>query len=379
METDLFILWARTVNAVFAPVRPLLLQHGMRMNMTDYEKICSFENLYRAHQAARRGKRNTTEVIEFELNLAERLTELSERLRSHTYQPDGYYHFYVYEPKKRSIHALKYADRVVQHCICDEVLSKCLEKRLIYDNAACRIGKGTHFAMYRLTGFLQKHYREHGAKGYFLKCDIRKYFDHIDHQILKDRLCRAVNDTDVLELLYRIIDSYEVTPGKGLPLGNQSSQWFALYYLDGLDRLVKERLGIRYYSRYMDDCILVHEDKQYLKQCLHKMRAYVENELKLEFNEKTQIYPIRNGAEYLGFHFYLSETGKVIRKLKPQAKKRYKHRLKQLQQEYSEGKVQLADISRTLTSYAGHLSHGHTYYLRRNTMKSFVLQRSPKG
>lgn len=343
--------------------------------MTDYEKIYDFQNLYRAHRAARQGKRNKGEVINFELNLSKQLTELSESLKNHTYTVGAYYHFFVYEPKKRSIHALRYPDRVVQHCLCDEVLSEVLEKRLIYDNAACRKGKGTHFAIYRLSAFLQKHYRECGTEGYFLKCDIRKFFDSIDHQVLKEKLCRVIQDKDVLELLYLIIDSYEVTEGKGLPLGNQSSQWFALYYLDGLDRLVKEKWNIRFYSRYMDDCILVHKDKEYLKACMEAMRRYVEDELKLEFNEKTQIHPIKNGTDYLGFHFYLSETGKVVRKLKPQAKKRYKHRLKKLRHEYREEKTSLEDIRRSLASYYGHLSHGHTWHLRRNVMKSFVLHR----
>lgn len=123
-----------------------------------------------------------------------------------------------------------------------------------------------------------------------------------------------------------------------------------LYYLDGLDRLVKEKWNIRFYSRYMDDCILVHKDKEYLKACMEAMRRYVEDELKLEFNEKTQIHPIKNGTDYLGFHFYLSETGKVVRKLKPQAKKRYKHRLKKLRHEYREEKTSLEDIRRSLAS-----------------------------
>ena len=343
--------------------------------MTDYEKLCCFENLYKAHKTARHGKQGKKEVIEFELELGQNLMQISESLKNHTYELSGYYHFFVYEPKQRSIHALRYADRVVQHCLCDEVLSEILDKRLIYDNAACRIGKGTHFAMYRLTSFMQKHYKKHGANGYFLKCDIRKYFDNVDHQVLKRKLERVVTDKEVLQLLYKIIDSYEVTAGKGLPLGNQSSQWFALYYLDGMDRLAKEKLRIHFYSRYMDDCILIHEDKQYLKYCLQEMKKYVENVLYLEFNEKTQICPIRNGVDYLGFHFYLTETGKVIRKLKPQAKRRYKTRLKELQYEYHTGTCDLQTVRRSLVSYYGHLSHGHTYYLRKQVMKRFVLRK----
>lgn len=116
------------------------------------------------------------------------------------------------------------------------------EKKLIYDNAACRIGKGNLFAMERVCIFFRKYYVRYGTNGYVLKCDIRKYFDNIDHEILKYKLKSLIKDLEVLERLYLIIDSYEVTPGKGLPLGNQTSQWFALYYLDGFDRIIPEHI-----------------------------------------------------------------------------------------------------------------------------------------
>ena len=240
--------------------------------ITDYDKICDFGNLYKAHTVARLSKRTTREVIDFEMNLSENLTEISDRLKNGTYEMSGYYSFMVHGPKDRVIHALHYRDRVVQHCICDEVLAPTLDKRLIYDNAACRIGKGTHFAMERLSGFLREFYRKHGTDGYFLKCDIRKFFDNIDHLVLKQKLSKVIEDERVLTLLYQIIDSFEVMPGKGLPLGNQTSQWFAIFYLDGFDRLIKEKMKIKYYSRYMDDCVLIYQDKKYLCYCLEQMK-----------------------------------------------------------------------------------------------------------
>ena len=203
--------------------------------MTDFEKIWSFENLYRAHLRARLGKRHEAEVIDFERELSANLVCLSERIRNKTYRISGYYSFKVYDPKERDIHALHYRDRVVQHCICDDVLEPVLDKALIYDNCACRRNKGTHFSMDRLSGFMRDFYKKHGTEGYFLKIDIRKYFNSIDHDILKQILCRKICDTDVLELLYHIIDSYEFAPNKGLPLGHQTSQWFAILHLDRID------------------------------------------------------------------------------------------------------------------------------------------------
>lgn len=133
---------------------------------------------------------------------------------------------------------------------------------------------------------------------------------------MKTKLCRVFKDPDVYQLLEHIIDSYEKTPGKGLPMGNQTSQWFALYYLDGLDRLAKEQYRMKYYTRYMDDCVMICNDKEYLKQCLAAMEQYAEQELLLKFNKKTQITTIKNGVDYLGFRFYLTDTGKVIRRLR---------------------------------------------------------------
>ena len=214
----------------------------------DYEKICDFENLYRAYLASRRSKRGTRDVIQFEMSVGTNLCQIHEVLMNGTYKSAGYYHFTIHDPKVREIYALHYRDRIVQHCLCDNLLAPYFEKHLIYDNAACRKEKGTLFAMNRLNGFMHEHFRKYGCQGYFLKCDMRKFFDNIDHEILKERLRRIVDDKGTLHMLFDIIDSYEVALGKGIPMGNQTSQWFALFYLDPLDRLVKEKLRIKYYT-----------------------------------------------------------------------------------------------------------------------------------
>jgi len=329
-----------------------------------YEKMCDFQNLYDAHKAARKGKRDKSEVIDFEMNLSQNLCDLQRQFIERSYKPKGYTKFYVYEPKKRLIFAPDYSDRVVQHCLCDNILRPVLEPRLIYDNSACRIGKGTHFSIYRLSEFMGRFYRENKCGGYFLKCDIRKYFYSIDHSVLKSKLGKVFTEPDVFNLLCAILDSYEVSDNVGLPLGNQASQWFALFYLDSMDRLIKERMQIKYYTRYMDDFILIHQDKDYLRYCKDKISEHCERELKLELNEKTQIFPIKNGVNYLGWHFYLTETGKVIRKLKTAGKKRIKGKLKLLQYKYSKRIFDFDDVKRSLVSINGHLLHGHTYRLR---------------
>lgn len=340
--------------------------------MTEYEKIYRFENLYRAYKAAARCKRTKDEVIQFELNLADNLWSLHDELKNKTYHSQGYRKFMIYDPKKRLIQALSFRDRVVQHSLCDNVLTPYFENRLVFDCAACRKNKGTHFATDRLSEFMRKFYKTHKTDGYFLKCDVRKFFDSIDHSVLK-YLLRKYPDKDILRFLYQIIDGYNADTGKGLPMGNQSSQWFALYYLDAIDRVIKEKYKIKYYTRYMDDLILLHESKEYLQCCLAELTDIAENKLKISFNEKTQIFPVSEGVDYLGWRFYLTENGKVIRRLRTSNKRRFKRRLKAFSDKYSRDEITLEEIQRSLASYRGHLSHGHTWRLRTKVFNNFVL------
>ena len=346
---------------------------GIKEVDMEYEIMYNFDRLYEAYKKCRRGKMQKTEVMAFELNLSEELVKLQGELKSKTYQIGAYYKFTIYDPKKREIQALPFRDRIVQHNLCDNILAPLMERHLIYDNSACRKGKGTHFAMDRLSGFFRDYYIKYGDKGYILKCDVHKYFDSIDHKVLKTKLMKIVKDRDVFDLLERIVDSYEKTPGKGLPMGNQTSQWFALYYLDGLDRVVKEKYRMKYYTRYMDDCILLCQDKEELKQCLSAMQYYVEEELNLQFNEKTQLTAMKDGVDYLGFRFYLTDTGKVIRRLRTKSKRRWKRRLKKIKRQYREDEISLEEITRSVASYRGHLKHGHTYRLQKKVFYDFVL------
>lgn len=343
-----------------------------------YDKIYTFENLYKAFRQSAKGKRHKKEVIDFELDLARNLWRLHEELKSGAYRISGYYQFRLYDPKIRNIQALHFRDRVVQHSLCDNVLREYFENRLIYDCAACRRGKGTHFAMRRLTEFFGKFYAKHGTDGYILKIDIRKYFDNIDHEVLKKRLS-DFPDEKVRNLLLYIVDSQNQDTGKGLPLGNQTSQWFALYYLDPIDRLIKEKYRIKYYTRYMDDLVMIHEDKEYLKEVLTGLRDYAENVLKLEFNEKTQIFPISQGVDYLGWHFYLTDSGKVIKRLRRSNKRRFKRRMKAFAKKYSEDDITLEEIKRSLAAYNGHLKHGHTWKLKKRVYSGLVLKKSEKN
>lgn len=329
------------------------------------EDAFSFEKLLEAHKKCRCSKQHKRETINFELNLSQNLIQLSQQIINKTYQVGKYKQFITYEPKERIIEALAYKDRVVLMALCHNIIEPRFEKRLIYDNVACRKGKGTDFGIRRLEQFLHSYYRKYGNDGYILKCDIRKYFQSINHEILLNKLKKEKFDEDEIWLLKLIIDSKNKENGVGLPIGNQTSQWFGLYYLDEIDRLIKEKLRIKYYVRYMDDMILIHHDKEYLKYCKEQIIECARNNLKLELNQKTQISSLKNGIDFLGFRHILTESGKVLRLLRSQAKVKLKRNMKLLSKLKEQRVVDDDYIRLRLNAFYAHICHSNAKSLYR--------------
>ena len=330
--------------------------------MTDFEKVCEFGNLLAAFKKSRRGKRSKDSVAKFETNLLEALHVLNAMLKSKTYKLSPYLEFEVYEPKKRTVMSAAFKDKIVQHSLCDNVLEKRFLPTFIYDNYANQRGKGTHFGLDRTEEFMRSFYRKKGCDGWVLKCDIGKYFYSIQHDVLKEIVRKYVTDFDTLWLIDLIIDS---TENPGIPIGNQTSQWFAVLFLSGLDHYVKEKLGIKYYGRYMDDFYLIHESREYLQYCRGEIEKYVDG-LGLYLNKKTNIFPLRNGIDFLGFHLYLTETGKVIRKIRRKSKNNIRRKLTKMKSLLEKKATTRKDISVSYQSWKAHAAKGNTYHLLRD-------------
>ena len=332
--------------------------------MTEFEKIHSFESLYHAYRKARQGKRWKGAAAKFEVNLLEALNLLSEQIKTKRYTMSQYNTFKVYEPKERIVMSNSYKDKVVQHSLCDNVLEPILTKSFIRDNYASQVGKGTHYGLDRLREFMRRFYRKNGVDGWVLKCDISKYFYTIRHDVLKTLIRAKISDPDVLWLVDLIIDSTE--GNVGIPIGNQTSQLFALLYLDGLDHFIKEKLGIKYYGRYMDDFFLIHHDKAYLQECRKQIEEFVQRR-GLSLNAKTNIFPLKNGVDFLGFHTYLTESGAVIRKVRRRSKNNMKRKLKKFAALRAAGKIDDKTIEQSYQSWRGHAAQGNSYHLIRRT------------
>ena len=321
--------------------------------MTDFEKVTDFENLYRAYRKAKSGKGYKKSSAKFEVQALDGIHKLKQLLETKQYTVAKYNQFYVYEPKQRLIEAAAFKDKVIQHSLCDNVLLPELSKVFIRNNFAGQIGKGTLFGLNTLKSDMQGFYNEHGMNGYILKADVTKFFYTIDHSILKQIIRQYFTDNDLLWLCDLIIDS---TDGLGLPLGNQTSQVFALLYLDRLDHYITETLGIKYYGRYMDDLYLIHHDKDYLKYCLQEINKIIDS-LKLSLNGKTQIMPFKQGVKFLGFHTYIKD-GQIVCKIRNENKRNAYRKYKKMAYLVVDGKLSRKKFDECYQSWKAHANFG---------------------
>lgn len=320
-----------------------------------FERITAFDNLLLAANRAMKGKKQKRGAAAFYFGLENELLSIEKELIEGRYFPMPYRDFHVYEPKRRKICAADFRDRVVHHAICN-VLEPILDRGLIFDTYACRRGKGSHAAVRRTQGFSRRF-------TYFLKCDIRGYFANVDHHVLKTLLSRRVKDTRLLDLLFVIIDHPvpQGRPGKGIPIGNLTSQLFANIYLGELDHFLKDRLAIKGYVRYMDDFLVFGADKKALRGCLTAIRKFVNGRLLLELKDEALITaPVLQGIPFLGFRVF---PGTV--RLDKKRLTRFRHKTRERERQYRQGWIDEDFLVNSVRSMVAHVSHANTYMMRK--------------
>lgn len=345
-----------------------------------WQQVVSFEALLRAAENARRGKRFRPAVAAFHFDLERELWQLHAELSTRTYRPGAYRSFFIHEPKKRQISAAPYRDRVVHHALTG-VLEPIFERSFIADSYACRRGKGTHAGVRRCQEFARR-FR------YVLKADVQKFFPSLDHEICKELVARKVKDPDVLWLVNRVIDhsnpQEEVlnyfpgddlfTPAerrRGIPIGNQTSQFFANVYLDPLDHFVKDRLGMKGYVRYVDDFLVFADDKGQLAAVRDEIEACLVP-LRLRLHPaKTVIFPVRDGIRFLGYRVFPTH-----RLLPKENVRRFRRRVRAMQADHAAGRLPWAAVVQRLTSWDGHARQANTYRLRGRLYDTILSQRA---
>ncbi len=347
------------------------LDMTMKMYNHLYNKVCSLENLFQAFCKAKKGKSRKQYVKEFEENLGKELPKLNHELLTCSYQPRPLKRFIIRDPKTRKIHASHFRDRVVYHALVN-VLEPIYEGIFIYDSYASRKNKGTHKAIERFdyfkrkvtkNGMLMKNPFNHNSViGYVLKADIKHYFETVDHEILLNILKRKIKDKKILELVEKILNNFDTDiEGKGMPLGNLTSQFFANVYLNDFDYFVKHQLKAKCYLRYVDDFMIIYNDKSILEEYRERIEEYLRNHLKLDLHpDKSKIIPLQAGVTALGyrnFYHYKRLRRSNLRKFEQNLLKKVP-----LQKEHS---ITKEEMLQDVQGWFGYALWANTYKLRK--------------
>jgi RNA-directed DNA polymerase len=263
-----------------------------------YDDIASFEQLRASAKKAKKGICLNRSLLCFWNDLDVQLLQLQRQLLSHTYQPLPYHSFMLSDPKPRHIQAADFADRVVHHSLCQS-LAPHFERSYLAHSFACQKGKGNHRAIRQTQKFTRKF-----IHGYYLKFDIKHCFETLDHRVLLQKIKKRIACEPTLELCELIV-SHGGHEGKGLPIGNLTSQHFANYYLDSLDHYCVETLKTKGFVRYMDDILLFSHTKNHLLEMLGEVTCYISNQLRQEIKHSaTRLAPVSHGVPFLGFRIY---------------------------------------------------------------------------
>ena len=300
-----------------------------------YEEIYNFDHIVKVFNEVCRNTKNKRKVNKFKEFKCLNISRIYNILAGRAYEVGPYIVFQIKEPKPRTIVSQQMTDKVVNHLVSRYILHPALQPSFIAENVASIEGKGTRAGLDYYYKF-RRDCKIKYDKYYILKCDVQKYFASIDHDILKAKLKKKIKDKDALDIVFRIIDSSE----KGLGIGNMTSQVLAVFYLNDLDHYIKEELKIKYYVRYQDDFLLFHESKEYLKECLEKIKEFLVKE-KLVLNCKTRIFNSNGNIIFLG----RDRFGRYAKY------RRVRRKLKKSMHLYNIRKIKLGGIMNTIRNY----------------------------
>lgn len=328
----------------------------------NFKLVADVDNLYSSFLKCTKGVSWKESVQRYESNALRNIIETRRKLLAGESVQSGFVEFTLHERGKiRHIKSIHISERIVQKCLCDEVLVPILSNSLIHDNGASVRGKGVHFAIKRLMLHMTKFYRKHRTnEGYALLIDFSKFFDNIDHEILFEMMAKKIKDLRIQKLTRDFVSVFG--DGKSLGLGSQISQICSIWYPDKLDHFIKEVLRIKYYGRYMDDLYLIHESKEYLQKCLSEIKQ-VCDDLKIIINErKTRIVKLSQGVHFLKGKYTLLPSGKILRRPGKDSTKRMRRKLKKFQVFVKQGKMSYADLRTAYQSWRGNYKRRFNAY-----------------
>ena len=340
----------------------------VKINGSIFEDVISAERLFKAWREFCRGKSDRRDVQEFARHLERNIFRLQRDLASEVFKHSPYTSFYIHDPKQRHIRKASVRDRIV-HQVIYSFIAGVIEPRLIHDLYSCRIGKGTHAGVDAVSAMALKVSKNMTRPCWALKCDVRRFYDSVDHGVLLALIERLISDKATIRLIHNVLDSFhtEDAPGKGLPIGNLTSQVFTNVYLNELDKFAKHTLKLRYYARFADDFVMLSDQKGELVAMLPRIQEFLRDRLKIELHpRKVVLRPLHQGIDFLGY--VILPYHRVVRT----ATKRRMHRnlTAKLCLLYS-GDVTPASFNQSLQSYLGMMSHADTLRLQSEVRNRF--------
>lgn len=326
-----------------------------------FNEIIAPEKLFAAWDAFKKDKQQKQDVLHFEWNVEENIFNLHRDLRYGRYKHSPYTSFYVQDPKRRHIHKAIVRDRVLHHAVFT-ALNPLFEPAFIANSFSCRVGKGTHKGVEKLSQLVRAVSKNYQKPCFALKCDVKRFFATVDHYLLLAILHKRIKDENAIELLKEIIYSFSsefstLFESKGLPIGNLTSQLFANVYLNEFDQFVKNELHVEHYVRYTDDFVVLSNSRAYLKNVLLSITAFLRDRLKLELHpKKISLRPFHQGIDFLGYvilpHYRL---------VRSKTKRRILHKLHSRAIEYKYRTIDQKTLNQSLQSYLGVLSHANAH------------------
>lgn len=317
-----------------------------------FERVVSLEGLFSAWSEFKKGKENKIDVQKFFLDLENNIFDLYRNIKNESYSHSNYESFFICDPKLRHINKAAVIDRVLHHSIVRNI-EPLFEKSFIFDSYSSRVGKGAHRAVKRLRKLFLKTSRNRTRTIWALKCDIKKFFDSIDHEILIRLAKEKIKDKRLMVIIEKVIRSYHGKSGKGVPLGNLTSQLFSNVYLNKFDHFVKRKLKIKYYVRYADDFIILDCDKNKLEKIVNVFDEFLNQNLELKIHpNKISIRKLNQGVDFLGYIIF--PTHIVLR---TKTKRRMMRKIRKRKLEMEMGVISQHAFNQCVQSYFGMLTH----------------------
>lgn len=343
----------------------------MRVYKNLFQQIVSSENLFASWDEFRINKRHKKDVQAFEFKLEQNIFQLHRDLVAKQYRHQTYTGFYIRDPKVRHIHKASVRDRIVHHAVF-RILNPIFDRTFIPTSFSCRIDKGVHKGVLMLERMIRAESKNFTRPCFVLKCDVQKFFDSIDHQILLSILRKKIVDPDTLWLLGEIVGSFSTKQAnlfdrQGLPIGNLTSQLFANIYMNEFDQFVKNELRLKRYARYTDDFAIISTDKQQLEKLLDPIQVFLKDRLKIGLHpKKIAIRACHQGIDFLGY-----VALPYHRLMRPKTRKRIFRKLKARISQYRSGLIGELTLSQSLQSYLGVLSHANTHRLSQDLQNQY--------